>query len=75
MNTLDLQTMRQRHLEDRHIGGDQTDELFINNPDHPLKATKPGNQVKEIDHVEGQDHKPKVNPAEQIPDDINTRER
>ncbi len=75
MNPADLQTKRQRHLEDRQTGGDQTDELFINNPDHPLKATEPGNQVEEIDHVENQDRKPRINPADQIPDDINTRER
>ncbi len=70
-----LPTRHEQHLEDRQTGGDQTDELFINNPDHPLKATQRGNQVQEIEYVEGQDQKPRQNPAEQIPDDVNTRQR
>ncbi len=59
----------ERYIEDRQTGGDQTDELFINNPDHPLKATRQGNQVQAVDYVEGQDEKPQQNPAEKIPDD------
>ncbi|WP_039917346.1 hypothetical protein [Cellvibrio mixtus] len=69
------QTRYQHHLQRRQTGGEQTDELFINNPDHPLKATEQGNQVQKIDYVEGQDQKSPQNPAERIPDDINTRER
>lgn len=75
MKSSNPQTQEQRHLENRQTGGDQTDELFINNPDHPLKATEPGNQTTKVDYVENQDHKPKLNPADQVPDDINTRER
>lgn len=85
MDTSDLQTKRQRHIEELQVGdketgdkavsGEEVDDLFINNPDHPLKAHPPGNQTEEVDHVEGQDHKQKLNPADAIPDDINTRER
>lgn len=64
-----LQTKRQRHLENRQTGGAATDELFINNPDHPLKATEPGNQTQPVEYVEGQDRKPRQNPAEAIPGD------
>lgn len=55
--------------EERQTGGDQTDELFINNPDHPLKVTEPGNQVEDIDHVKGQDRPARQNPANDYPDD------
>jgi len=69
MKSTDLQTKPQRHLEGRQIGGDETDELFINNPDHPLKATERGNQTREVEYVENQDRKPKRNPDENIFDD------
>ncbi len=75
MKSTSAQTRYQRHLQHRQTGGEQTDELFINNPDHPVKATEQGNQTHEVDFVEGQDHKPHQNPAERIPDDINTQER
>lgn len=73
--SVNLPACHEHHLEDRQTGGDQTDELFINNPDHPLKAKQRGNQVEEVEYVEGQDQKPRQNPAEQIPDDVNTRPR
>ncbi|HTF96775.1 MAG TPA: hypothetical protein VL995_11630 [Cellvibrio sp.] len=69
------QVQSRGQLEGRQTGGDQTDELFINNPEHPLKAKVPGNRTKEVEYVEGQDTKPHLNPADAIPDDINTRER
>ena len=73
--SVNLPTRHEHHLEDRQTGGDQTDELFINNPDHPLKANPRGKKVEEVEYVEGQDQKPRQNPAEQIPDDVNTRPR
>lgn len=84
MDTSELQPKRQRHIEEIKVSEEkvseekvteEVDDLFINNPDHPLKAKPPGNQTEEVDCVEGQDRKPKLNPADAIPDDINTRER
>lgn len=75
MKSKHIQTQTRRQLEGRQTGGGETDELFINNPDHPLKAKGPGNRTNEVEFVPGQDTKPHINPADDIPDDINTRER